>query len=292
MRAASTVAVIVAYHPPWQSLMPFLHALLAGGVGVVVVDNSLPDETTPSLPPLPEGVVYQALGQNLGLGEAANRGAAIAREVWPTGQALWFFDQDSQLNAEEVSRFLEEATAFHASSPDACLAPLAVHADKGTPYLRRGRSRAFCQGRLWVREAMHSGLWVPLALWARVGGFRADLFIDWVDFEWCWRAGRQGIRFALTDRVVLRHRIGQGEIDWLGGLKIPAPIRHYYLTRNFFLLQGEGLMAPYDRLKFLLLLLPKVLVFAWVPPGAQRLRYLWQGLRDGLRGRGGPWRAS
>ena len=64
-----------------------------------------------------------------------------------------------------------------------------------------------------------------------------DLFIDWVDLEWCWRAIHMGYFIVGNADVVIEHRLGDRSIN-LGsrGINLRAPSRHYYITRNAFYL--------------------------------------------------------
>jgi len=39
-----------------------------------------------------------------------------------------------------------------------------------------------------------------------------DLFIDWVDFEWCWRARKKGYKIIGNANVVITHQLGDAAV--------------------------------------------------------------------------------
>ena len=70
-----------------------------------------------------------------------------------------------------------------------------------------------------------------------IGLMDEDLFIDWVDLEWCWRADKKGYKIIGNADVVITHQLGD-EATNLGfrEVNLRSPIRHYYITRNAFYL--------------------------------------------------------
>jgi rhamnosyltransferase len=60
-----------------------------------------------------------------------------------------------------------------------------------------------------------------------------DLFIDWVDIEWSFRAGRAQYAHFMLPNAVMHHTIGDDFVD-IGVTKINIhnDIRKYYIIRN------------------------------------------------------------
>ena len=72
---------------------------------------------------------------------------------------------------------------------------------------------------------------------AAEGCYREDLFIDYVDYEFCLRLASRGWRIACCESAVLYHDPGNAkQLSILGIRKVTvsnySPLRKYYLMRN------------------------------------------------------------
>src|SRR5690606_13232277 len=87
---------------------------------------------------------------------------------------------------------------------------------------------------LIVSEILSSGSLIPKATYEAVGGMDDGLFIDAVDFEYCWRLRSYGYVIFKQPDALLGHRLGDGKQKILGlvSVGLPAPFRHYYAFRN------------------------------------------------------------
>lgn len=87
-----------------------------------------------------------------------------------------------------------------------------------------------------VQRCITSGAFCSTAMFSEVGGFDEELFIDWVDYEYCARIREAGFRIYKIGFCGLLHEIGRGEIKKLLFAECTvineAPIRVYYRTRN------------------------------------------------------------
>lgn len=84
-----------------------------------------------------------------------------------------------------------------------------------------------------------SGNLVCLSAYECVGPFYEDLFIDFVDHEYCLRLKRKGYRVLQSNHAILRHSIGNNlrKINIVSKSIIisnHSPLRRYYITRNRF----------------------------------------------------------
>jgi len=91
-----------------------------------------------------------------------------------------------------------------------------------------------------VANLITSGSVVNVAVAMQAGRFDEHLFIDEVDFEYCYRAKQKGFRVVKFDSIFLNHTIGvQSNFRSLKDLKISvralhSPFRTYYMVRNYF----------------------------------------------------------
>ncbi|WP_307963891.1 hypothetical protein [Shigella flexneri] len=87
-----------------------------------------------------------------------------------------------------------------------------------------------------------------------------ELFIDAVDHEYCWRLRAAGFKVIRNKNALLAHRLGDGRFKILNILSVglPSPFRHYYATRNIFLLLNKNYVPIYWKISSLVKLIGKV----------------------------------
>lgn len=129
-----------------------------------------------------------------------------------------------------------------------------------------------------------SGTLISKNSYDSVGGMDDDLFIDLVDFEYCWRLSAKGFINAKCYEANIAHKVGLGRLK-IGFLKLytPSPIRQYYQYRNFILLLNRN----YVPLKWKITELFKCLanlVFSPLFLGDYKLRikYICKGIYAGI----------
>lgn len=282
--------VVVAYRVRGEVLRAALDSIRAQATQVIVVDN------TESGAPAPElaGARYLALGENVGIGAAQNRGIELA--LAEGADFVWLSDQDTVYPPDFVRRMLAAAaTCRKRGIRFAALAPafFDTHAGKVRPFIRHA---PFIEGFTpvggpnLVADAIASGTLIPAEALRSVGLMREDFFIDWVDIEWCWRARRlHGQEVIGVGNVVIRHALGDGLVPFLGRrITVRSPYRHYFIIRNaLFLALHSPVTAPALRLQLAWRALLWTGLYPVVAPDrkAEHLRACFRGFVHGLRGR-------
>lgn len=75
-----------------------------------------------------------------------------------------------------------------------------------------------------------------LIIWEQVGGFYEPLFIDQVDFDYCYTVRENGYKILQVGNTYLLHEIGMSKGVYLfGNYHIAfnhSPMRYYYMIRN------------------------------------------------------------
>ena len=88
-----------------------------------------------------------------------------------------------------------------------------------------------------INTALSSGSLINVKAYDAVGGFLEKLFIDEVDFEFCWHIRSLGYHIYQLNNVVMQHQLGDTKEYKLFGRHLfyvmnEKPIRHYYMQRN------------------------------------------------------------
>jgi rhamnosyltransferase len=87
-----------------------------------------------------------------------------------------------------------------------------------------------------VTMLVTSGSMIELEVWTELGGFAEDLFIDYVDIDYCLRVVRAGRKIAVAAATGLRHKLGARQAGRLLGKDLRPThhdaFRHYYIARN------------------------------------------------------------
>ncbi len=224
-RAPRIGAVVVLYRPPGEvlrnidSYLPQVDVLFA-------VDNSdRPDEDR--IGPLRRrgNVVYLWNGMNVGLAKALNIGAARAMEHGC--QFLLMMDQDSVASSNLVSEFIAYCSG-HPLKDIGLLAPWHAYRNYDRP--PEGSN---------VREiemTITSGTMLNLDAYRAAGPFMDELFIDYVDFEYCLRLRTLGFRIIQLSDAVLDHALGNTVARNFLFRRVAVynhePVRVYYRFRN------------------------------------------------------------
>jgi rhamnosyltransferase len=286
------VAVVVAYRPEPARFARVLQALRGQVDEIVVVDNA--QGTGLDGVTFGDGLERIDMHGNAGIGAAQNAGL---RQAFAHGAShALLLDHDS-VSAHDMVAVLFDAWQRLAADGQRIAA---VGANPCDP--RRPGSTAFVRivgarvQRVPVADTaavvdvsylIGSGSLISAAAFQAVGPMEERLFIDYVDTEWGLRAGQRGWRCYGVAAARLDHTLGDEPVAALGTtLSRHSPLRNYYIVRNMvWLARASALPLQWKWAEGLRSIGRAA---AWVlltPPRGERLRAIWRGLRDGLRGR-------
>lgn len=293
MSACKVFCVIVTYRPDADHLQRVLNSISRQTPNILVVDN------TPSAYgsiTTTERVQCTILGENIGIASAQNIGIRQALEQG--ADVIWLSDQDTIYPANFLADMLMALETCGAKGIRlGALAPsyFDTHKDTVQAFVRHAPFTQFfapMAGLHPVSHAIASGTLIPSEAIREVGGMQENLFIDWVDLEWCWRAKNlYGYATICTGDVIIQHTMGDGSVQFRGKkISIRSPLRHYYMVRNaiHIALHSRSATVPI-RLEIFAKALAWSLIFPLISPThrSQHLRATLSGLWDGLRNRMG-----
>lgn len=88
----------------------------------------------------------------------------------------------------------------------------------------------------YVDSCITSAALTSTKIWKSVGGFTDDLFIDYVDFDYCLKLKEHEYKILRVNTVSILHEIGHAKTYNILGKRIllfnHPPIRTYYIVRN------------------------------------------------------------
>ncbi|MBK7105840.1 MAG: glycosyltransferase family 2 protein [Ignavibacteriae bacterium] len=222
-------ATVILYNPDENisdNIMTYINQVNL----IIIIDNS--DKLNNSLFDkfkINEKVIYVVNGNNIGIAAALN---IAARKASQKGFSfLLTMDQDSRAPKNMVENLLN---IYEKKENVGIVSPL--HSNRYNTHLK------FENEIDEVKIAMTSGNLLSLEVFKKVGEFRSDFFIDYVDIEFCFRLQLNNYKIIRANRIILEHN----EAD-LSSKKIfnktfyplnHKPFRLYYKTRNLLYLRS------------------------------------------------------
>ena len=137
------------------------------------------------------------------------------------------------------------------------------------------------------RDVISSGSCVDIDTLKKVGLNDSALFIDFVDFEWCWRAQKLGFICGITANICIEHKVGSNEIS-IGNhhVIISSPIREYYSYRNYQWLVRRNYVPLQWKIAQGVKQFLRFLYFPFVVKnGRKHCKYMILGFKDGILSR-------
>jgi rhamnosyltransferase len=280
----STFAIIVTFYPNLEQLT-ILCKCIGKYAEVIVVDNT-PFNDAPAHMHFTHWV---SMGDNYGIGAAQNAGIRAARQLG--AQAVAFFDQDSCPKDE----LLPNLVAFLGNPPKGVAAPICVDMRSGREYpsfqfnLLGWAKPIYCLTQnqpIKVDLIISSGSVVALEVFDKVGMMNEDLFIDYVDLEWCIRCRNAGVSITVYPSVTMPHSIGDRVFDTnLFSTFIHSPVRSYYRVRNaFLLLRMRHVPRLYAWHEILAAGFHHLIQWRYSSNPTLHSRMGWKAILDGMRG--------
>ncbi|MFC3121929.1 glycosyltransferase family 2 protein [Agaribacter flavus] len=278
-------AIIILYYPEVDEVLNMLAELSSDLESVVLIDNT----------PIPmkidfsqfSNVTHCKLGKNVGLASAQNQGL---KHLLDLGCRFAFiFDQDTQIGAQYIKSMLQVWNDAN-DQMLAAIGPQIICEFSDTiesPVIQTPYRKS--NGLHYVKQIISSGMMLDLDKIKDIGLKEDGLFIDAVDHEWCWRAGKYAYAVAQTPEVQIRHRMGvERKTLFACSYKVGQPIRHYYQVRNVLLLLTRPYVPFYWKIRNIgMIFVRLVLVILQGDNKLSRMSYIFQGLLDGLRRKSG-----
>ncbi len=253
---------------------------------VFIYDNS-PEKIVFTEP----NIFYFSESRNIGLMAGINK---CLREAIKMGcTKCIYFDQDSNININLIKQLFNSYDKLKDLDNDTfAVGPLPM-VDLIKPYPVRVTGTVF-EHYFKTTEIITSGMTFNPNDVENIGWFRDDFYVDWGDYELCWRAIKHGKNVYIDSDIHMLHEVGVNYINIFKRIiPISSPLRNYYQTRNvtYSLLHG---LTPYNRWLALYYFARRFInvcinVF-FIAPRYKRLVYSFKGYIDGIKGKLGGYK--
>lgn len=299
---ARIITLIVTYNPP-DAFEQHLERLFSEFPKIILVDNAssqlskslLQRESTK----WKQAISIQFNQKNIGIATALNQGFQWAIEHGY--EYVITLDQDSTPATGMVDTLIQGLENHPNRGKLAVLAPMIVEEllPRLSQYMRR-KNKFFYEhasaetGLLRnLTITITSGSLYNLEIWKKLGPFRDDFFIDYVDTEYNLRAIQHGYEISVQCDARLIHNLGKRQEKKLLGKKLyptfHSPVRWYYISRNrIAMLKMYALKQPHWFFyEMITTLRTFIRVFTLENQRIEKFKAFLYGTYDGLRGKMG-----
>ena len=280
-------AIIVLYNPDKDLIVKILDRIKNQVNDVFISDNSKSNHEY--LFRKYSNVKYQYLSGNKGIATAQNVGIDFFKKN--NFDFILFLDQDSIPTQDLVSKLYHHYTFLNDKFKK-------VGGIGARPYNRSENKKyegSIIKGHkitnnlTEVSEIISSSSLIPIDVFKKIGGMEDDLFIDAVDFEFCWRANYiDNLKFFIAEDVLLSHQLGEGDRFFLyRKVAIPTPFRVYYQIRNYLRLLPRRYVPTYWKVSNGIKYLIKYFYYPiFISPRKEYFLQMNKGIMDGIKSLG------
>lgn len=267
-----TGTIIVLFNN--QSIENLINAIAKTSDVIVLVDNSEDSRIVERNKKINnKKVKYIGHGKNEGIAKAQNRGLIYLKQY--NMDFIFFFDQDSKVTGTFQREMINEFNRISKHEHNlAILAPSIYELNK-----KRKNQKSY----ELMNEVISSGSLIIKNLVNKIGMMEEQLFIDYVDFEFCWRAYSRGFVVARTNKIYMHHSVGKKVYKFLGKhIYIPAPFRYFYQYRNgLWLLRRDYVPKQWKKREKKIRILNIVFSIFLFDSKKERLKNICKGIKSG-----------
>jgi rhamnosyltransferase len=290
------IAVVVSFKPDILQFEKTIKSLSSQFKKIVVVHNG------PSFPIIPfylnsKCINLILLNKNIGLATAFNIG--INKAIAMGARTIYLSDQDSLLPNSFLKNMSFYANKLNSKTKTAGFAPRYFNnitkenskLFKSNIYLNKTEVQKEL-GITQVESFISSGSFLFVNALEEIGLMRDDLFIDYIDIEWAFRAKKYGYSLFVFTSVILNHTLGESSfVIFRKRFPVHNPLRIYYYFRNAFALYFfSHIPLTWKIMDFFKNILRLVFYLFFIKPRYTYLRMIFLGIFHGIIGRMGKFK--
>lgn len=296
MNSTKIYAIIVTFNPDISLLGRQLNSLTGQVSSIVLVDNASKNRQSIIdllLKEFPSAKMIQN-DENNGLGCAQNRGIIEAKKTGASDVVL--LDQDSVPNVDCISHLIQARSVLQSSNINVgAVGPVYYNEITKNVYPISQYYGPFINRIVPIDKPtkasflIASGCLINLSDLEEIGFMNEELFIDYIDIEWSFRAQARGFELFAVPNALMIHAIGDNSFAVAGReISNHSPLRRYYLCRNSIrMIKDKNVPFGYKLRELVLNLIRLFMFFVFSNDRSKYLRYSFQGFLDGFKNVGG-----
>ncbi|MCW3170511.1 hypothetical protein OMO38_18440 [Chryseobacterium sp. 09-1422] len=218
-------SVIVLYNPDEQFVMKNIEIISSKTNCCYVIVNSCDALVLKKISIIPRVVIINN-NRNIGLSKSLNIG--LKEMINGNAEGVVLFDQDSLPSDNFFNNIIACYKNLSQVERVGAIGGL-VH-----DYKKVEAGNQETSFSTEVDVVITSGCLIPRNTIEKVGMMDETFFIDYIDYEWCFRAKSIGYKIFVSNQSILHHNLGD---NLVGILSVKKPIhdnviRHYHIIRN------------------------------------------------------------
>lgn len=236
--------------------------------------------------------IYIFNNENLGISSAFN--TPLKSTSFDDNDFLIFFDQDSTIKTNHIQKLIEEFIKIERCGYNiGALGPVFFNKSNNSLEITKIKEQIVEDSNIYiVNKLITSSMITKYRFIKQINFWNDHVFLDYADWDFCWRIKMHKLKCFLTTNVILEHEIGIGEKK-VGpiSLRLASPIRDYYKIRDSLYLLFRRYTPTKIKCVFLFNLL-----FLWIvnlfflDKKKERLYYHFKGIVDFTRGKKGAFK--
>ncbi|KRM08001.1 hypothetical protein FC89_GL002112 [Liquorilactobacillus ghanensis DSM 18630] len=261
------IIIIVTYNPKINDFVNNLNVFIGSEYNIVIVDNGSSNigiiEKSINKVNLNDNVHLIKLKKNYGIGYAQNK----AIEVFRNFDYYIFFDQDSNMESKNLNKLLDTFKKIELEDHDiVAVGPIQDVDTDEKEYFK-------------VSKLISSGMLISKKAFCEIGQFKSEFFIDFIDYEWCWRALSMG-RNLYKANIHFNHETNG--VNRKFGHTIDPDFRLFYIYRNAtYIILYENVISL-EKLRLIFRLGAKFLFQILLKNSFYRMKICLEGIHKGM----------
>lgn len=286
-----TTAALVTLFYPDENVIKNIEKLSEQTTRIFLLDNTPENPCNERFSHI-KNAEYISFEKNLGLSSAFNK---ALKEITFLTEAdfILFFDQDSCITKNFIQNLVNGFQELSKTQRIGLLGPVYFDSTKKKYGGITKHCEKISQGFFLTTEIITSGMITTYKILENVGFWDEGIFLDYADFELCWKMIQNGFEIFITENALLNHSLGSGflNVNLIFKklcLSYSPPLREYYQTREAVKFLKRDYVPKNWRKNFLFNLTIRILIFIFrLPQKFQRLKYFFLGIKDGLKNKSG-----
>lgn len=294
-----TTAIVVTYNPDILTLERQFFSLSTQVDSIIYIDNS-----SANIEQLKVKIDYFKTQfeeihiilnhKNIGLAAAQNQGINLALQS--NAFYVLILDHDSIIDKNLVLCLIEEERLLSKDGIKVgAVGPVYYDEINGEtypitkyigPFIKRVQPTT---SSVEASFLISSGCLIRTDVLNVVGLMNEDLFIDYIDVDWSFRAVKEGYKLFSVPTARMRHIIGDRRLSIFGRtISVHSPLRRYYLCRNSIYMAKRHYIPVGYKIREIAFILLRLLVFFFASKERKKyLKYCFRGFSDGFKCVGG-----